>query len=310
MKKYITFIFVLVSISLFAGDFKKNGTAGFAFLELPVTARTAGLGECSITLADLNSSAVFSNPAILGFSNQAMSFSTSYAPWIADIKNYGVSAAYANDMGSFALGVVDLDYGSMPRTMKLNGQRSYEQDGTFDANSLALSLSYAKKLTQKFSFGLTAKYVNEKIDIYNAANLIMDAGMYYETGFRSLRIGAVIQNFGTNAKFINAKFKMPTTFRMGLAAEIYQTDNNRITVLTEALHPTDANEKVNVGAEYEYMKLVTIRGGYKFFYDEESWSVGLGLKQSGPLPMGVDISYATYGRLGNLLRFTFQIGVL
>ena len=310
MNKNIFLITVLLTISLFAGDFKKNGTAGFTFLELPATAQTAGLGECSVSLTDLNSSAIFSNPAILGLSTQTVSFSTYYAPWFAEIKNYGLSAAYVTPLGVFGLGVVDLDYGTMPRTLKLSDQRLYEQVGTFGANSFAVSLSYSKPLTEKFSFGLTAKYVSEKIDVYDANNIVVDAGMFYYTGFRKLRIGAVLQNFGTESKFIHTAFKMPATLRIGVADELYQTERNRVTGMIEFLHPTDSDEKINVGAEYEFMNFLTVRGGYKFFYDEETWSCGVGVKQTGSYPVTVDISYADYGRLGNLIRFTFQIGVL
>ncbi len=310
MKKNVLLLVLVFTISLLASDFKKNGTAGFVFLELPATAQTAALGECSVSLTDLNSSAVFSNPAILGLSNQKVSFSSYYSPWIAEIKNYGLSASYASSLGSFALGVVALDYGTMPRTKKLNDQRVYEQDGTFDAGSYAIGLSYSRALTEKFSFGLTAKYVDEKIDIYNATNIVMDAGVFYYTGFRNLRIGAVLQNFGTDAKFLNKPFKMPAELRIGIADELLQNENSRLTGMVEFLHPTDSDEKVNVGAEYEFMNFLVLRGGYKFFYDEETWSCGIGLKKLGNYPVAVDVSYSDYGRLGNIVRFTFQMGVL
>jgi hypothetical protein len=310
MKKNALLLVLIFTVSLLASDFKKNGTAGYTFLELPATARTAALGECSVSIPDLNSSAVFSNPAALGLSNQTASFSTYYAPWVAEIKNYGMSAAYSTSLGNFGIGVVGLDYGSMPRTKKLSDQRVYEQDGTFDAGSYAIGLSYSRALTEKFSFGLTAKYVDEKIDVYDAANIIVDAGMFYYTGFRNLRIGAVLQNFGTDAKFINASFKMPAELRIGIADELIQNDNNRLTAMVEFLHPTDSDEKLNVGAEYEFMNFLVLRGGYKFFYDEETWSCGVGLKKIGNFPVAVDVSVSDYGRLGNIVRFTFQMGVL
>jgi hypothetical protein len=310
MKKNLIFLVLVFTASLFASDFKKNGTAGFTFLELPATAKTAALGECSVSLTDLNSSAVFSNPAILGLSTQTVSFSTYYSPWIAEIKNYGLSAAYSTSLGNFGIGIVGLDYGSMPRTKKLSDQRVYEQDGTFEAGSYAIGLSYSRALTEKFSFGLTAKYVDEKIDIYNASNIIMDAGVFYYTGFRNLRIGAVLQNFGTDAKFLNTPFKMPAELRIGIADELLQNENNRLTTTVEFLHPTDSDEKIHVGAEYEYMNFLVLRGGYKFFYDEETWSCGIGLKKMGNYPVAVDVSYSDYGRLGNIVRFTFQMGVL
>ncbi|MDP4117434.1 MAG: PorV/PorQ family protein [Bacteroidota bacterium] len=311
MKKIIILILITTIYgAVFAQDFKKTGTAGYVFLELPVTARATGLGECSISLADMNSSAVFSNPGALGFTQQKMSFSATYAPWIADIKNYATSISYKTQFGVFGFGAVMVDYGTMPRTVKLSGQRVYEQIGTFSANSMSLGLTYSKQLTEKFSFGVTAKYVKETIDVYNAGNMLIDGGIIYYTGLSSLRLGAVIQNFGTNTKFINSEFKMPVMLRIGAAAEVYQNDDNKVTLIVEALHPTDSNEKLNVGTEIELMKVFTLRAGYKFFYDEEKYSFGIGLKPPVDMPVYLDFSYANYNRLGNLLRFTLQLGVL
>lgn len=309
MKKIIA-VLIILSLNAFAQDFKKTGTAGFTFLEIPVSARAAGLGESSIALPDLNSAAVFSNPGALGYTKKMHSLSIHYSPWFADIRNYATSYAYNSDLGVIGIGAVVLDYGSMPRTVKLSGQRIYEQIGTYNANAIALGLTYSKQLTDKFSFGVTAKYVNEKIDIYNASNVIMDGGVLYYTGLSSLRIGAAIQNFGTNAKFKNSSFKMPAQFRIGAAAEVYQNDMNQITVIAEAVHPTDADERLNMGLEYRLMDFLTLRGGYKFFYDEEKFNFGIGINVPSEIPAAIDFSFSDYGRLGNILRFSFQVGTL
>ncbi|MGE5457389.1 MAG: PorV/PorQ family protein [Methanococcaceae archaeon] len=312
MKKIILFIIILQSTFVLGGDFKKVGTAGFAFLDIPVSARVNGLGEASVSLADLNSAAVFTNPGALGLTNLTHSMSVSYAPYLADIKNYATSYSYKSDFGVIGLGAVIMDYGTMPRTVRLDGQRLFEQIGEFKANSMSLGLSYSRKLTDKFSCGLTAKYVAEKIDSYTASNILMDGGIIYYTGFQSLRIGAAIQNIGTNSKFINEKFKMPSLLRIGASAEVYQTDENRVTLIAEAIHPTDADEKLNVACEIQLINMITLRGGLKFFYDEEKYTFGVGITPAAQAsyPVTFDFSYANYGRLGNILRFTFQMGLL
>ncbi|MCU7495685.1 MAG: PorV/PorQ family protein [Ignavibacteria bacterium] len=310
MKKTILLLLIFLSARAFPQDFKKTGTAGYTFLEIPVTARAAALGESSISLSDMNSSAIFSNPGCLGMQHQVHSMSVSYSPWFADIKHYAASYAYSSELGVIGLSAVELDYGSMPRTVRLSGQRVFEQVGTFSANSMALGLTYAKELTDKFSFGLTAKYVNEKIDVYSSSNVLMDGGFLYLTGLSSLRLGASITNFGTNSKFKNSTFKMPAMFRIGAAAEVYQTDKNSVTLLVEAVHPTDADERVNVGTEIKLMNAITLRGGYKFFYDEEKFSYGIGLALPAEYPVSMDFSMSDYGRLGNVLRLTLQLGML
>ena len=291
--------------------FKKNATAGFTFLELPVTARSAALGEATLALSDVNASSVFDNPGALGFMSQEHSLSASYAPWFADIKNYAASYAVKTPIGIVGLGLVALDYGSIPRSIVAQGQKVYEVIGTFDAKSLAVGLTYGAMLTDRFSFGATVKYAEETIDIYRARNLLFDGGVLYYTGLGSFRIAAVVQNFGVNAKFINDEFKMPTVFKMGAAMEVLgdQGAENRITVLAEAMHPNDASERVTVGAEYAWKNTLSLRAGYKFFYDEESYSVGVGVNPQLSVPFSLDFAYTDYGRLGRISRFTVHIGL-
>ena len=316
-KNNFVVIFLLVLLftlaeNVLAQEFKKTATSGFTFLRVPVSARAAALGESSIALSDLNSEGVFSNPASLAFTNQSHSFTASYSNWFADIKNFASSYSYNSPIGVFGAGFILFDYGSMPRTVAGGGQKVYNIIGSFDANSIAAGLTYSKLLTDRFSFGVTFKYVQEKIDVYKADNILFDGGVLYYTGFSSLRIAASLQNFGTNSKFINDVFKMPSVLRLGAAMEVIGdfSSEYRITLLTEALHPNDGDEKINVGAELSWLNIVAFRAGYKFFYDEETYSVGVGVNPKLSVPVSFDFAFADYGRLGNILRFTLQLGWL
>lgn len=309
-KTLIASFLLLASSLAHAQEFKKTATAGFIFLEVPATARLASLGEASLALSDENSGAVFNNPAALGFTGLKHSFSASYAPWFADIKNYSSSYAAATDAGNIGVGLVLFDYGTIPRTVAGQNQQVYDVVGTFNASSMALGLTYAKMLTDQFSFGTTVKYVQERIDIYKASNVVLDAGILYNTGLGSMRIAAAVQNFGVNAKFINDEFKMPAVFKLGVAAEAFgdASSEQRLTLMAEARHPNDGNEKVNIGAEYSWRKVLALRAGYKFFYDEESYSIGIGFDPQLPMPVVFDAAYADYGRLGKILRMTLNVG--
>lgn len=312
MKYRILILFILtLSISFAQQEFKKNATAGFVFLELPVTARGAALGESSITLSDMNSSGIFSNIASTGFTEQTHSFFASYSPWIADIKHYASSYIFNTSFGVFGVGFIGVDYGSMPKTKKIAGQRVYEVLGSFNANALAVGITYSRKLTDRFSFGVGAKYVKEGIDIYSVDNFLFDGGMLYYTGLGSLRIAATIQNFGVDAQYINDPFKMPALLRLGLAGEILgdEASEYKVTALVEALHPNDADEKLNTGLEVSWMNMLSLRLGYKFFYDEESYSFGFGVNPNLSIPLTLDFAYSDYGRLGKIMRLSLQLGV-
>lgn len=103
---------------------------------------------------------------------------------------------------------------------------------------------------------------------------------------------------------------MPTVFRLGAAAEVLGNPDSeyRITLVGEAIHPNDGEERVNVGTEISWKNMITLRAGYKFFYDEESYSFGFGLDPKLSFPLNLDFAFADYGRLGNILRFTLQLG--
>lgn len=310
MKKLLIFI-ALINLLSFAQEFNKKATAGFVFLGVPASARTTSLGEASIALADLGSDAIFINPAGIGFITNEHSLSVSYASYIADITHYSSTYSYNTPIGVFGIGVVAMDFGTMEKTVVTSSQKFFEVLGTFDAKALAAVVTYSKMLTDKFSFGIQGKYVKESIDIYNVSNFVFDGGVLYHTGLGSLRIAAVMQNFGTDAKYINDPFKMPTVFKLGLASELLPEPvmGMNITGLLEAVHPNDGDERVNAGMEINYMDMIFLRGGYKFLYDEETYSLGLGVKGDFTVPVSADFAFANYGRLGNILRLTVSTGL-
>lgn len=307
------FFFLLITIVVFPqSEFKKTATSGFVFLELPVNARNAGLGEVNTVLSDVGAAGIFTNPAALGFTDKTHSFSASYAPWLADINQFSAAYAINTPMGVFAVGAVAVDYGSMPKTQKIPGQKVYEIIGDFSSSALSVGVSYSRMLTDRFSFGVSAKYVRESIDIYAADNIVFDGGMLYYTGFHTLRIGAAMQNFGVESKYINDAFKMPLVLKLGLATELFSDmdSEHRFTIMAEALHPNNNDEKVHAGFEYCWNKMLSVRLGYKFLYDEDSYSFGVGFNPQGTLPVSVDFAYSDFGRLGNVLRFSLNVAVL
>jgi hypothetical protein len=315
-RKY--FIKLIVALAIFMNlffvrfangqQFNKNATSGFQFLQIPVSSKYAGMAEAAIAIKELKSDAIFHNPGILGFIEDNHLLSFSYAPYFADIKSYSASYLLRSDFGVFAIGSSVFDYGQFDKTLP----GVYQSVGKFSAASYQMSSAYSKRLTDKFAFGIALKYVEEKIDNYKASNILFDGGVLYYTGFNSLRIAAAIQHFGVDAKFINDPFKMPSVLKIGFAYELfgnYESDF-RVTVMSEALHPNDADEKVNAALEIGLLKTISLRGGYKFFYDEETFSLGIGFcYMTGDFPIDIDYSYSDYGRLGGISRLSVSIGL-
>jgi hypothetical protein len=71
---------------------------------------------------------------------------------------------------------------------------------------------------------------------------------------------------------------MPTFFRVGGSMSLLNHGDSHLLTSAEFTHPSDNSEKVNWGAEYAFHDYLFLRGGYKFNYDTEGLTAGLGVK--------------------------------
>lgn len=314
----ILIIILVLNYSSYA-QIKEVGTSGFTFLEIPVTARQAALGDAFIAMRTKSADATVVNPAGLAYIS-SQSLMVSYAPWLADTKHesiaYGINLG---EIGAIGFSAVLLDMGNIQGSVIDNtNPAGYRITNMFSASAWAMGISYSRRLTDKFSYGVTLKYVKEgfsNVELadgsqadFKATNFLADAGMLYYTGYKSLRFAITAQNFGFETKYIGATFKNPITVRMGMAMDFWGGDNpNKLTAIVEALHPSDYSERLNLGLEYSYNNILFLRGGYKFNYNEQSYTLGLGLNWNiEGIQTQVDFSYAYFGVLGNVLRYTLQ----
>lgn len=307
-------LILFMAVSALQAQFRKVGTTGYVFLEIPVTARMAAMGETSVALTDVGAGALFTNPALLGHAVFHHNIHASYANYLADIQHqafgYGIQLT---PIGAFGISINRLDLGEMVETVNAdpnNPGGGYLIIGKYSADALAVGLSFAQKATTWFAYGITAKYVRERISVYESNNILVDIGVIYCTRFHSLRIGGYIQNFGVDSKYIGDTFKMPTIFRLGAAAELVGDPNTptRLTLSVDALHPSDYTERLNLGTEYWIQNILALRAGYKFNYDEEGWTLGMGFRRkSNQNILNIDIAYTYYGRLESVSRISTNI---
>ncbi len=107
-------------------------------------------------------------------------------------------------------------------------------------------------------------------------------------------------------------WSLPLNFRVGLAYNPVYTEEHKLTVALDAMHPSDNYESVNFGAEYAYNDFVFIRGGYKSLFlqdSEETFSLGFGLRQQlvGNVALKLDYAYQDFGRFSDIQKFTLSI---
>ena len=298
------------------------GTAGAQFLKIPAGARAAAM-SCAFVSNANDVSSLFWNPAgIVNVKSTGLSFS--HTTWWATIQvNQAALVQSSEDLGSIGLSFTAL---SMDK-MEITTEDMPEGTGqTFDAQDLMVGLSYARKLTESFSVGVTAKYVQQRIWNESASGVAFDVGTQYRIGFRDLTIGMSMTNFGGDLTYDgrdlavkydtdprNAAerlvpamlapdgYPLPLHFQVGLSISPYMSEDFSVLVAADVAHPNDNKERVNVGVEVAMFRQFFLRGGYRFGYDIEKASLGAGVALPlGGLNIAVDYAYAVYDLLPNI----------
>ncbi len=307
------------------------GQSGANFLQIAVEPRGAALGGGGVALAE-GAAALYWNPAGAIYTEN-FDINLSYTNWFLDTKlAYGAVTKNFGSLGTFGLSVTSFYMDDMEITTV------YASEGTgeyYTAGDIAIGLSYARSLTDRFTFGVTAKYVQEKIWNETANQIALDIGSLYKTDFYNLRIGMSVRNFAGKMKFsgddidqrikeeeerqqagnprierLTPEFRLPQTFQLGVAFDPITAENWNLTFISDVDVPNDNEERVIFAMEYEFQNFAYLRGAYRLNYDEGSYSLGGGLdiKLSG-VNSRLDYSFSTHGLLGDVHRFGFGISL-
>jgi hypothetical protein len=337
-RRFLTVI-ILFFISMNAVSFSQqgvdySGTSAANFLKIGVGARPMAMGDAAI--AAINSpEALYWNAAGLTRINDAFSLSISTMDWLVDTRSSYVAAAYKIEgVGSVGMDLQYLDYGKIEETTV------YDQDGTgrfLSASDMAIGLGYARELTDRFSFGVKVKFINQNIADASASAFAIDLGAVFTTSFfdNSFRFAAALANFGTKMKFAGEdlsvtyvvpgnpgnkqvpaelstiEWDLPLLLRFGVSDIILDNEQTSLVVAYDLFDSRDYKIRHNAGAEFGLYKIFYFRGGYKFNYDEVSWTAGFGLDFQNVIDykLKLDYLFLDYGDFGSLNQFTLQFSL-
>jgi hypothetical protein len=208
----------------------------------------------------------------------------------------------------------------------------------FGVSDFAIATSYARNLTDRFSIGFTAKYINQKLWHESASSFAIDIGTLFTTQFNGMTIGMSISNFGNKMQLAGSdtqipvdiapekegnnnkivgnmrtdRWSLPLIFRFGAAMNVINNYNYRWTVALDAMHPNDNTEYINVGTEYAIKNMFFLRAGYKNLFmkdSEEGLTVGAGLayKLIRNVKLKIDYAYADFGILESVQRVSVAL---
>ena len=329
--KLFGFLVILLILSLtstaYSSEFSRVGTVGAQFLKIGMGARYVAMGEASVACVN-DAYAMYWNPAALTEISSS-NLSLTNVDWMMDVQlNHASFAKSLSEYSALGVSLTALSMGDMEVTTVEEPEGTGE---TYTASSYALAIGYARKFTDRFSAGISGKYIWERISEESASGFAFDFGTLFYTGFRSLRIGMNISNLGPemklegpeldsyhnpqpeNPNYDNVKAKLsvdpydlPLTFRFGMAYDLVDSPESKFTVTMEAKHPNDNIQQASFGGEYLWRKTFSLRAGYKLNYQEEGLTLGGGMKVKAGKNTRLDISYAwaDFSRLSSVHRFS------
>ncbi len=303
---------------------QRAGIAAFQSLKLGVGARGSSMGESFVAVAN-DASSLYWNPAgLVQFQdNQVFASHTAY---VVDISHEYFGVVYHLSPEDAVGGAVSsLHMADMEITTET------EPSGTgrfFSFGDVTAALTYSRKMTDQFSFGLTLRYAEETLDVLKMRSVMTDIGTFYWTGLGSIRFAVVISNFGNDVTpkgsarlwdgsetSVFQSFSLPTVFRFGVAFEPLTTEQQRLTASVQLNHPNDNSEHFRFGLEWAWQETLFLRLGVKRTIgqrflgldetSEEGFSLGTGF--TAPLAMSrvsADYAFVDYARLGTVHRFS------
>jgi len=291
---------------------KKVGQTGLQFLKVDVGARPAALGGAFGMIGN-DASALFYNPAGIGGMRSSFDLFVSRTEWISEI-SYNAVGIVKNfgDWGNAGISLISADYGDIMGTRVEATEKGYSKTGLLDVGAYALGFAYARQMTDKFTMGGQIKYASQHLGenllsdgstIKNkVTGLAYDFGTIFYPGFRSFRLGMSIRNFSPQFKYQETAFELPLTFTLGFGMDIFDfvpslQESQSLVLAVDAVHPRDYTERIHIGGEYWYMDMIALRAGYKYNYDEEGLSAGVGIKYAVEGGFGIKIDYS-YSDLG------------
>jgi hypothetical protein len=336
----IALILVLSLAPAAAVQAQKVGSTSMQFLKVMPSARAAALGEAFSVMAT-GAEAVHWNPAGVVRVN-GNEFAATYVDWLFDSRQG--SFAYARSLGRAGAIGVQIQYADFGTFEETTNDRPYisnpDRPGvtgrTFRPFSYLIGATYSRELTDRFALGVGAKFAHESLFDQGsveaslgqglsgevntwASGILFDFGIRYITGFRSVEIGASIQNFGPDVTYAVQSFPVPMMFRAGIAADLVGPAGllaagpagNTVRAAFDLFHPNDYAQQAHLGLEYDFHNLLVLRGGYKFFYDSDGLTLGGGLNfASGGVGMSVDYSYGSMGTyLGHVQRVSLGVSI-
>jgi len=255
------------------------GTTAAEFLLLAPSARGSALGG-SFSALTTDVSAVYYNPAGLSQMEHAGAMASSMN-YVAGTKYAWAAVGFPMSGGARAIGVSVANFGFSSQPVYTVDDPTGATGDVYSVSETVAGLTYSQQFSDRFSAGLTAKFINDQLGRASGNAFAVDFGTSFHAmiGGHPIRASFVIQNLGTTlghtgqalqvtvnrtapqgqqdvpqepatANLSTKDWPLPVIFRVGLAYDLFQTSAGRLSVLGEFTQPNNNNPGFNVGGEY------------------------------------------------------------
>jgi hypothetical protein len=274
------------------------GTTSAEFLLLGAGARGTALGGSFAAIAT-DVSALYYNPAGVAMLDRPGLMLGTY--------DYVASTRYSWGGVAFPLSGGSRTLGFQLGTFGFKDQPIYTEDqpdgtgGTYSVNQTFVGATFAQNFSDRFSAGITAKYVDDRLGTVSGSAFAVDFGTNFHASLNNhpVKFSFVLANLGSNLQYsgtglagnvqrdplpgedpvptlpqqsnlLTKDFPLPTTFRVGLAYDLITGDNNRLTMLGDFNQPNNNKPGFAVGSEWQSQKLggsnfgFALRGSYSY----------------------------------------------
>lgn len=222
------------------------------FLRIVADARSGALGDAGIAISP-DANAMHFNDSKLVFAEKNLGVSATYTPWLRALGLNDVYLAYLtgyykpSDEQAFGMSLRFFSLGEINFT-DING----EPLGNGRPREWEVKVSYSRKLSEKFSAGIGAKFVNsnlasgqtvggQEITIGRAG--AADVSFTYETPLdlqnieSNLRLGLAVTNIGSKITYTNAANEerdfIPTNLGIGGSWELQFDEHNSLSFIAD-----------------------------------------------------------------------------
>ncbi|MBW2004575.1 MAG: PorV/PorQ family protein [Deltaproteobacteria bacterium] len=322
------------SIAQYETEVSGIGTNAATFLEIGVGARAMAMGGAYAAIAN-DPTALYYNPAGIVWLN-GVQIEAMHNEWLVGTKYDFIGLVLPLPIFNSSLGLsfMTLDYGEQPvRT----AERPEGTGETYTSRDYAIGLTFALALTDRFSFGMTGKYINQKIWNETGNAMALDLGIFYNTMVKGLQLGISMSNFGNEIRlrgrdldttvdpddknenidrvpveYKTGSYPLPLLFRFGISYGKKFSRLSSVLITMDLNHPSNSTESINIGAEYGFAGIFYFRAGYENMFEKDSingLTLGGGIDYFKPGSVGyrVDYAYSDWGILETSHRFSVGI---